>query len=206
MVISERPRRARGELRRQQLLDAAIQVIYERGVSGATHRAIAAHAGVPASSTTYFFDTIDDLIGEALSGVMLREIQRLDELQQQVEADDLTPEQTIDAFVDLVAGASDADYTAQFEVYLFASRKPALQARTVEIIAATRRTAEAALRRYGVRDAVGASAAVIAMIDGFALHRLAHPDPEDYSALRRGLRAALAGFLVMQASGDIPPD
>jgi DNA-binding transcriptional regulator YbjK len=48
------------------LLDAAVAVVAERGVGGATHRAIAARAGVPLSTTSYFFASLDELIVAAL--------------------------------------------------------------------------------------------------------------------------------------------
>jgi TetR/AcrR family transcriptional regulator, regulator of biofilm formation and stress response len=203
MVDRDRPRRARGELRRQLLLDAAIDVIYEKGISGATHRAIAARAGVPASSTTYFFASIEDLISEALSAVMDQEIARIVAFQERVDAEQLSADEIIDAFVELVISESKATATAQFEVYLFAARNPALQKRAVETITATRQTAEIALRSQGVQDAAAASATVTALIDGFTLHRLAHPEPGSADALRRALRATFAGFMALQDSEGI---
>ncbi|HEX5290102.1 MAG TPA: TetR family transcriptional regulator, partial [Streptosporangiaceae bacterium] len=43
--------------RRQTLLDAAIQVLGERGIRALTHRAVDAEAGVAAGSAANYFPT-----------------------------------------------------------------------------------------------------------------------------------------------------
>src|SRR3954470_10113115 len=64
----------RGEQRRAELLDAAIHLIGAQGLDAVTHRAVAAEAGVPAASTSYYFRSKDDLIDEALNSLATREI------------------------------------------------------------------------------------------------------------------------------------
>jgi DNA-binding transcriptional regulator YbjK len=59
------PRRYDPE-RRQRIIDAAIRVVGEKGISGLSHRAVAAEADVPLGSTTYHFKTLDDLMVAAL--------------------------------------------------------------------------------------------------------------------------------------------
>ena len=54
------------EARRQQIIKAAVRAIAEVGVGNVTHRQIAALAGVPLGSTTYYFPTLDDLVAAAL--------------------------------------------------------------------------------------------------------------------------------------------
>jgi DNA-binding transcriptional regulator YbjK len=58
--------------RREQLLDAAITVLGERGIHALTHRAVDAQAGLPAGSASNHFRTRDAL----LDGVMDRFIAR----------------------------------------------------------------------------------------------------------------------------------
>jgi DNA-binding transcriptional regulator YbjK len=55
-------RRLRGRERRRQLTAAALVVLERDGLSGLTHRAVAAEAGVAPASATYHFDGIDDLV------------------------------------------------------------------------------------------------------------------------------------------------
>jgi DNA-binding transcriptional regulator YbjK len=55
------------ELRRQEILDAAMRIVVRDGVRGVRHRAVAAEAGVPLSATTYYFKDIDDLLNDAFA-------------------------------------------------------------------------------------------------------------------------------------------
>ncbi|MEU3617816.1 TetR family transcriptional regulator [Streptomyces sp. NPDC006872] len=52
--------------RRQRIIDAAIRVVGEKGLSGLSHRSVAAEADVPLGSTTYHFATLDELMIAAL--------------------------------------------------------------------------------------------------------------------------------------------
>jgi DNA-binding transcriptional regulator YbjK len=53
-------RLARGEARRQLLLDAAVRVIAREGAGNLTHRAVAIEAQVSLASATYHFPTIEE--------------------------------------------------------------------------------------------------------------------------------------------------
>ena len=55
-------RQQRGEARRDAILRATWDVILRDGVRGVRHRAVATAAGVPLSSTTYYFKDIQDLL------------------------------------------------------------------------------------------------------------------------------------------------
>ena len=56
----------KGQARHDALLDAVLRVLERDGASAVTHRAVAAEAGVPVASATYYFATIDDLLVSAL--------------------------------------------------------------------------------------------------------------------------------------------
>lgn len=53
---------ARGRRTRQAILDACIEVIRSDGTAAITHRVVAARAEVSLASTTYHFDSLDDLL------------------------------------------------------------------------------------------------------------------------------------------------
>ncbi|MFI5426371.1 TetR/AcrR family transcriptional regulator [Aeromicrobium sp. UC242_57] len=55
----------RSRARREALLDAAIDLFAEGGSRAITHRAVAARAGLPSATTTYYFESIDELIRAA---------------------------------------------------------------------------------------------------------------------------------------------
>jgi DNA-binding transcriptional regulator YbjK len=58
-------RRSKGEKTREKILIAAIEVLALNGVKGTTHRAIASHANLQLSLTTYYFKDIQELIHQA---------------------------------------------------------------------------------------------------------------------------------------------
>ncbi|KZE33969.1 TetR/AcrR family transcriptional regulator [Microbacterium sp. T32] len=202
-----RSMRARGRARRELLLNATLEIIAEKGISAVTHRSVAAAAGVPHSSTTYFFDSLDDMIGEAVAHAMAAEFERLQEFRTLLETTAGGTGAAIDEFVEIVRQQSDENAVAQFEIYLFASRHPALRVHVERILDETRQIAGAVLRTHGVNDP-HAAAAVVALIDGYTLHRIARSEVVQYQSLAHALRAALIGFVSLAATsslGDAAP-
>lgn len=196
MSNDSRATRERGKQRKSLLLEATIRVMAERGLAGVTHRAVATEAGVSASSTTYFFDSLDDMIGEAVSDALATEMERLAVFRERVQSQDYDGPAVIDEFIEYLRGNRDASTIAQFEAYLFASRRPELQPRVAEFVRMTRTLAHEVLSAAGLHDERAAEAAV-AMIDGFALHHLADPHPDHFEIVARALRALLAGFATL---------
>lgn len=64
MRSSDQPRKK--QPRRDALVRATIEIVAERGVAGVTHRAVTERAGVPLTSATYYFTSIDAMVTEAL--------------------------------------------------------------------------------------------------------------------------------------------
>jgi len=60
------PRRRLSDVRRQQILDAAVQVIGERGICDARIADVAARAGASSGLVLYYFKTKDRLLADAL--------------------------------------------------------------------------------------------------------------------------------------------
>lgn len=199
---TSRPMRARGRARRELLLDATIAIIAEGGIAAVTHRAVAAAAGVPHSSTTYFFDSLDDMIGEAVAHAMAAELERLEQFRSVLVSGGNSPGAAIDEFVEIVRSQSQDHTVAQFEIYLFASRHPALRVHVEKILDETRALAAAVLQTNGVTDP-HAAAAVVALIDGFALHRIARSEEVQFQSLAHALRAAIVGFVTLAATSSL---
>src|ERR1043165_1336252 len=70
----------RGEARRDAILRATLALIGERGLDAVTHRAVAERAGVPLAATTYWFESKEQLLGEALLLAAREETARLERL------------------------------------------------------------------------------------------------------------------------------
>ncbi|GAA4104994.1 TetR/AcrR family transcriptional regulator [Nonomuraea soli] len=62
-------RKARGNKRRAEIIDATLAIVTRDGAAGVTHRTVAKQAGITTSLSTYYFATLDDLLVAALSSV-----------------------------------------------------------------------------------------------------------------------------------------
>lgn len=195
MPIRPDSHRASGHARRAALLRAAVEVIAERGVGATTHRAVAARAGVPLSTTSYFFASIDELIVEALRGVINTAATHLKAVTATLAENRTSPENVIGTVVAALTTAPTADVIAQFEAYIDAARRPALRPEVQRAIVVCENIAATALRLLGAENPDDGARAVVALIDGFALHRLAWPrDTTDTAALAAALRALLTSY------------
>ncbi|MBJ7455032.1 MAG: TetR family transcriptional regulator [Thermoleophilia bacterium] len=69
-------RQARGRERRAAIVAAAGRVLIRDGVAALTHRAVAAEAGVPLGSTTYYFADRPELVRAAVTELLAQERER----------------------------------------------------------------------------------------------------------------------------------
>ena len=161
--------------RREEILRAALRLIGSRGMHHVTHRDVAAEADVPLGSTTYYFATKEELLTEALRLFVAEEAARLHAAAERFQGVRAGPEVVADAIVAEIGTTltRPVEQVAQFELYLEASRDPALRETAVESLRAYAEVAELGLRAAGVRDPAGAAAVVVAAVDGLGLHRLA---------------------------------
>jgi TetR/AcrR family transcriptional regulator, regulator of biofilm formation and stress response len=181
----ERTRQARGERRRDAILEAALRLIADQGVSAVTHRAIAAEAEVPLASTTYYFESLDELLEEALLLFVNREAERLGLLAERLEGLDLPPLETAALF-----RAELETNVAQFELYLEASRRPRLSEVARRCLDLYEGVAESALRASGAPDPGTYARAFVALFDGYGLHRIAGGDDQGFEDALMALWAA----------------
>jgi len=203
MAIRPATHRASGQARRAQLLQAAVEVIANQGVGGASHRAIAKQAGMPLSTTSYFFASLDDLMTAALAVVADRVATRLDESIRTIVQDNMTAEAAIDHLIDTLLGSSSEDVAAQFEIYLECARRPQLQSAAHQIMVSFERAAESALRGLCIATPGDRARMVVAIIDGFALHRRAWPRGDaDRRAMSNALHTVVAGFRALDALSE----
>lgn len=176
-------RYSRGELRRAQLLDAAVEVIADHGLEGVTHRAIAAAADVPLSTTSYFFASLDELIGAAVTRIA-------DGIRESAEAlvVDASLDEHVDRLVDVVTAPPGRQLRVQFEAYLGSTRRPDLVEPVQRIVDAYETAATTVLRSLGASEPEKAARHLVALLDGFALQRIARPRPDDRELLRDAIR------------------
>jgi DNA-binding transcriptional regulator YbjK len=106
--------------RKRAIVQATVTIIAQRGLAGATHRAIAAQAGVPLGATTYYFPTLRDLHAAAFRDVSAESLRALDRWTDRLAASD-DPARTLAELTQ--EHLADADRVSlEYEMYLTAAR------------------------------------------------------------------------------------
>jgi DNA-binding transcriptional regulator YbjK len=170
--------------RREQILDATLRVIGREGREAVTHRAVAEEAGVPLGSTTYYFDSRDDLLGQALEHVARQEAARHIEIGQELRTAK-TPRQLADMLLEqLVFEIDDRDaYIAEYELWLEAGRRPDLREAATAWCDAVQLAVAGALERLGSTNPAADASLIVAAIDGLGERVLAREaDPAQAAA------------------------
>lgn len=72
--------------RRTTIIRAATELVPEVGSDNVTHRMVAERADVPLGSTTYYFDSIDDLVHEALLAIANSTREDLEAMEKRLSA------------------------------------------------------------------------------------------------------------------------
>ncbi|HEV7864167.1 MAG TPA: TetR family transcriptional regulator [Acidimicrobiia bacterium] len=175
------------------MLRATIELLGETGAKSVTHRAVAERAGVPVASTTYYFESVNQLTEEAFK---LHVAERVAELQGlaavALGARGASAQDIAERLAEVLAAAPIPILVAQYQMYLEAGRNPALQPAVAEALAAFEGLAAAVLTALGARDPEPTAEAIVALLDGFALHRVARPrDPAREAAALTGAMRAL---------------
>jgi TetR/AcrR family transcriptional regulator, regulator of biofilm formation and stress response len=163
--------------RREQILEAALRVIGREGRSAVTHRAVAKEAGVPLGSTTYYFDSRDDLLAQALEHVARKEADRYAQLGEELRKAK-TPRQLADMLLDqLIFEAEDrVAYIAEYELWLEAGRRPELREPATAWCDAVQLAVAGAMEKLGSTDPAADASLVVAAIDGLGERALARED------------------------------
>jgi DNA-binding transcriptional regulator YbjK len=163
--------------RREQILEAALRVIGRSGRSAVTHRAVAEEAGVPLGSTTYYFDSRDDLLQQALEHVAASEIERYRQRGEALRTVKSARELADRLIDDLVAAAEDrVAYIAEYELWLEAGQRPELREAAQSWCDAEQRSVAGIMEALGSNDPVTDASLVVAAIDGLGERVLARED------------------------------
>jgi DNA-binding transcriptional regulator YbjK len=181
-----RTRQARGARRRDAILQAALHVIAEQGVAAVTHRAVAAEASVPLASTTYYFESLDELLEGALLMFVNAEAERLAAVAESLDGKELEPLEAARLFRAELEDSS----VAQFELYLEASRRPRLREVARRCLDLYEAAAESALRAAGAEHPEAYARPFVALFDGYGLHRIAGGDDQGFDNALMALWAA----------------
>jgi DNA-binding transcriptional regulator YbjK len=187
--------RPRGAARREALLDAALQVVAEAGVEAVTHRRVAEVARLPLASTTYWFESKEQMLTEALERAADRDLERLRALLGE------TSERTSDPVglaVDTILGPSaDSGQTsrgwllATYTLMLEAARRPGLRKVMRRWTDAYMEALPPLLAAAGSRHPRSDAELLLAAADGLLVDQLASDDTSDLAPRLRRLADAL---------------
>lgn len=204
MATRARLSQDRSRHRRDELLDAAIALFAEGGARGITHRAVAAKAGLPSATTTYYFKSIDELIDAALS----RHIEVwLGELQSLTSAP-LEEGITFDDVAGLIAGVFSVrpveTISLNLSIYLAATRTPELRPKAAEAITALEALSVKMLQHVGLVGAEELARSLVTLVSGAALGRLSgrRTDEESAMTLYNSMRGLVMASLLSEDEID----
>jgi DNA-binding transcriptional regulator YbjK len=176
--------------RREQILEATLRGIGREGREAVTHRAVAEEAGVPLGSTTYYFDSRDDLLGQALEHVSAQEVERYGRLGEELRSVKSGRELADRLISELVAAAEDrVAYIAEYELWLEAGRRPDLREAAQSWCNAEQRSVAGAMETLGSTDPRADASLVVAVLDGLGERVLARE--EDPAAAAKEMRPEL---------------
>ncbi len=98
------PPTAKGQRRRQELIEAAAEILRHSGPGSVSMRNVARRVGASLSATTYYFDNADQLLEEAGRVNVAHWAERAEKIAEQAESG--APPQGHDAAIDLVLSAT----------------------------------------------------------------------------------------------------
>lgn len=188
----------RSRERRDRLLQATIELLASGGPRVVTHRAVSLQADLPPSSAGYYFETVDDLIEQALIAFAAERMGFLDEVLDEATQGAADVREIADGVARALVGHGARTSIAEFEIYLESARNPALR---TAVAASMREFEDGAARRLallGLEEPTAAARAFVAVINGFALNRLAMPEAAENDAelLRKVFLGLYAAFLL----------
>lgn len=183
--MSERRPRGPGDPgRRDRIVSAVLDLVAEHGMAGVSHRSVAQAAGVPLGSTTYYFDSLDELLAGALDRLV-------DDYERTLRA---WAEPLTDADATTLAAASTGlvvDYLRdrrrarmEYALCVAAMDRPALRPAAARYTAVSVDVLSTLVPR-------AVAVALTAAIDGFLVEALVSPEPLDREAVRAAVTAIL---------------
>ena len=189
------PVQDRSRRRRDDLLRSAIELLAWGGPKAVTHRAVATLARVPLATTTYYFDSIQQLIEEALRLHLQERMSELATFMAEASSEAATAEELARRFAGSLASESRPTAATWYEAYLEAARRPALQPALRDALAIFEEATRTALVALGAHHPAAGARDLVALLDGWMLHRLVRAG-DDTDGLFEALRCLLVIHLA----------
>lgn len=172
----------KGERRRHELITAAAALLRSGGFDAVRHRAVAEKAGLPLASTTYYFESLDELVLAAV------ERTSRDELAEGRELAGDAAELVLDLLLgpESRAGGLDA-VLLRYERLVGAGRRPYLAPLMRELRVELDALLADILARAGHPVDEVALRDLVSLVDGAVISALIEADPDPRAAAREVL-------------------
>ncbi|GAB2715897.1 TetR family transcriptional regulator [Nocardia thraciensis] len=175
------------------MVAAAAELLLEGGFDAVRHRSVATRADLPLASTTYYFESLEDLIARAVEFSGNAELDAMRRRVGEVTHRRRGAEATVDLLLDLLVGVDGHDefergqLIARYERSVASARHPELRevqlrlrAQLDELLADVLRRSDRVVRIEQLRR-------LVAVVDGAVVTALTELDPQP----RRVARGAL---------------
>lgn len=181
---------------RGRILHVTLELIGEYGIGGLTNRRIAQAADISLGTLTYHFASQHQLLAEALSEFVSREVERLAAINTALQHAEISADDAARRAQEIVESAvTRREQIAQFELYLHAARDADTMETARRCYAAYEELATATLAALGAADPARGATMLIALMDGFALRRLATGEQaDDLATVMGALQAVLSSL------------
>ncbi|MEU4841156.1 TetR/AcrR family transcriptional regulator [Nocardia sp. NPDC001965] len=204
MITATTPK---GERRRQALVAAAAELLLEGGFDAVRHRSVATRAELPLASTTYYFESLEDLIARAVEFSGNAELEAMRRRIGEVTHRRRGAEATVDLVLDLLIGPEGVDegargrLIARYERTVASARHPELRevqlrlrGQLDELLSDVLRRSDRIVRPEQLRR-------LVAVVDGAVVAALSESDPQP----RRLARGALLEVIDIVAPATHQP-
>lgn len=190
----------KGERRRAALVEAAAKLLVEGGFGAVRHRAVAERAGLPLASTTYYFDSLDDLVTAAVEHHAYAELEtgrrRLEELATRNRGVQATVELVLEMLLGPETDDPEADAEAvllRYERLVATGRRPYLRPLMRTLSVQLNELLTEIFARSGTPVTEADLERLVALVDGAVVNALIAIDPAPRAAASRMLQNALDG-------------
>ncbi|MFI6432746.1 TetR/AcrR family transcriptional regulator [Rhodococcus oryzae] len=195
----------KGERRRMALVEAAADLMLEGGFEAVRHRAVAQRACLPLASTTYYFDSLDDLIARAVELSGSREMDamraRIDQITQADRDSAAVVELIIELLVGPIEGVTREHLIARYECFIASARHPQLHEVQKRLRVQFDDALGEVLRRSGRQVRQEGLRRLICVVDGAIVGALSESDPDPEKLAREML-----SDVIEVAAPPLPPE
>jgi DNA-binding transcriptional regulator YbjK len=166
--------------RRQQIADAAIQILADAGAHGLSHRAVDAQAGVPRGTTSNFFNSRGELVLAAARRLNDAHWQYVRTLRDEIDSP--LDRERLAAILHRLVAAEEVEvrvrHLARYELFLAGVREPELRPILADIRQAAMQTAVILLESAGLPEPARHVDLLASVLNGLTFDHITVPPSE----------------------------